>query len=351
MKDFIPSHLLKRIFSFIPPKQLFTTFAVVSKEWRNIANSVRPVNLLFKNELPSREKIQGIIEATYWDIDSITVDISMNWGLNSLSHMEGVKVKVLKIGNTGISSLRPVIESSGDCLEELWLNNVAAMDKNNLISVGEFKSLKKLIMSYNENLTDEVIRSLPKKWDSLLWVDFSNCDVTDISPLANWKNLNVINLSMTEIMSVSSLSVLKRIKTLDVSNTHVRDINMITYESDIIVEGSDADKNKIEPSADVYTVGPTEITAFNNPTFGLQNLDTRVVISPTNNDVIIDDIVEPANLQNAMRELASSAAERRVALARNDMMYRGERFAEYPTNVDYYRDTGNRNYNVKPADE
>jgi len=348
MKDEISSHLLKKIFSFMPVKKLFTTFAVVSKEWRDIANSVRPVELLFKNELPSREKLQGIIEATYWNIDGITVDMTMNWNLSSLIPMDGVKIKVLKIGNTGVVDLKPVIESSKDCLEEIWLNNVACMDKNALISVGEFKNIKKIVMSYNENLTDEVIRSLPKKWDSLISVDFSNCDVTDISPIANWKNLNIINLSMTEIMSVSSLSVLKRIKTLDVSNTHVRDVSMIKYESELIIEGSDADTNKVEPTAPVYTTGPVEITEFNNPTFGIQNLDTRATISPTHED--IQDIVEPANLQNAMRDLAATAAERRIALARNDMMYRGERPAEYPTNVDYYRNTRDRAYDIQPAD-
>jgi len=279
MKESIPSTILAAIFKHIPQKKLFSVYAPVSVEWQKIAANVSPVCLEFKGveNMPSADSIERIIRATRWDIDSINVDLTFQFSIADINSLAGLRLNCLKIGNTGVSTLAPILESSKESMREIWLNNVPNMLDNDLIQVGEFSNLKKLVLSYNERLTDGILRRFPKSWDSLEYLDVSNTDITDVEPFSNYKNLRVLNLQLTEINSVASLRDLKKLQILDIKDTAVSDTSMInlannncadesaengskTRATGIFTYRSAADTTHAEPDDGVepYSIGPAE---------------------------------------------------------------------------------------------
>jgi hypothetical protein len=301
--------------------------------------------------MPTREKIEQIVKDTFWDVEKIEVDLNNSWSINSLDPMKGVKISKLMIGNTGISSIDVIIESSKDCLKSLWMPNMSCMDKNNLISVGEFVELEELVMSYNENLTNEVMESLPKKWKSLKMADFSANDIYAIDHFCNWENLEILNINMTEIVNIKKLETLKKLKSLDITGTHVVDTKCLSNNPDLIILTDDpiyAQNADIAP----YDLGPQDnlLQAVNlQDRRGYRRIEIRDDRGDIdiNNDQEEQQNTQPAQTYENIHEAAAATALRRQAEAQGGLMYNGETRAEYPEQFDAYRTTTRTRRNLE----
>lgn len=341
MKEYIPDHLLTRIFKHIPYQKLFTVISPVSKKWRKLATDCSPVILNFKGELPTATQISDIISTTHFSVADIHVDVTFKTNIDNIENLRGIKVGSLRIGNTAISSLKPLL-SCYKSLHTLWLNNVPKMDENEIDIINKFTKLENLIISYNNKwFNDDTLAKL--KLYNLKKLDISCNNVVNIECLEKFKSLKYLNLSLMNVEDISPLSSLSLI-TLNIEGTKVQDYSMINldvsndYNSNertgLLIYRSEADAENdfrdYDRETDPYTIGISE----NSNGYHIHDSDRRYECSNLAYESAEQhNTIEPEKYLS-LKEAASNSKERAIAAKQSTLLYKGEKKAIQPADPD-----------------